>query len=166
MKKIINWYILDKNELDNLYFKIDSSNKEIKALNKKLSVKRLELDNLNKLSKIRKLEFESILNDNKDIIHKLNVALDELNEKVKKLSGAKGGLVKQNNILSEKNNVLKEENKSLKKQLEESMSDKYLVKKIPSGRMPKGAKMKLRKVNLNNQVKKILNEKTIIDEEL
>ena len=27
MKKIINWYILDKNELDNLYFKIDKDMK-------------------------------------------------------------------------------------------------------------------------------------------
>lgn len=159
MKKIIKWYILDKNELDNLYFKIDSSDTEIKALNKKLSVKRLELDNLNKLSKIRKLEFENILNENNDVIHKLNVALDELRQQIRSINGTKGGLVKQNNIL-------KEENKSLKKQLEESMSNKYLVKKIPSGRMPKGSKMKLRKVNLNNQVKKILNEKTAIDEEL
>ena len=61
---------------------------------------------------------------------------------------------------------MKQENISLTQKLEESMTNKYLVKKIPSGRPPKGAKMKLRKANLNSQVNKILNEKTLMDEEL
>jgi chromosome segregation ATPase len=61
----------------------------------------------------------------------------ELKERVKKETGAKGGMTKQINKLTKENETLKNKIEDLKKKLEESMTDKYLVKKIPAGRKPK-----------------------------
>lgn len=86
-----------------------------------------------------KLEAETMLKDlcrYEDIIHKLRVIEEELKEEKKKLLGAKGGYVKENN-------KLKKQVEELEEKLKESMTDKYLVKKLPSGRRPKGPAMKI-----------------------
>lgn len=56
---------------------------------------------------------------------------------IKSLKGAKGGFTKQINKLTR-------ELEETKKKLEESMTDKYLVKKIPMGKLPKTQTMKLK----------------------
>lgn len=63
--------------------------------------------------------------------------IEDLNVEIKILKFAKGGY--KSTITKLKNEV-----DELTKKLEESMSDKYLVKKIPSGRLPKGEPMKIR----------------------
>ena len=60
----------------------------------------------------------------------------QLKEENKKLLGAKGGYTKEINKL--KNQI-----EELDFKLKESMTDKYLVKKLPSGRKPKSQTMKL-----------------------
>ena len=56
--------------------------------------------------------------------------LDELEAEIKSLNCAKGGFTKTINKLTK-------ENEELKEQLEESMTNKYLVRKVPEGRTPK-----------------------------
>lgn len=80
----------------------------------------------------------------------------ELKEKMKKEMGAKGGLTKEINKLSKENETLKNEIEDLKKKLEESMSDKYLVKKIRSQKAPtqKTRITKTVKSNIRNYMQK------------
>ena len=63
--------------------------------------------------------------------------IGKLIEKNKKLASAKGGFTKQVNKLTAKV-------EDLEKKLAESMTDKYRVKKIGSGRPPKGQKIKIK----------------------
>ena len=63
--------------------------------------------------------------------------IGKLIEENKKLICAKGGFTKQINKLTA-------EIKELEDKLAESMTDKYRVKKVPSGRTPKGQKMKIK----------------------
>lgn len=63
--------------------------------------------------------------------------IGKLIEENKKLICAKGGFTKQINKLTAKVSELEEK-------LAESMTDKYRVKKVPSGRIPKGQKMKIK----------------------
>lgn len=69
-----------------------------------------------------------------------NVQLEDenrqLKEENKKLLGAKGGYIKEIN-------KLKKQIEELDFKLKESMTDKYLIKKLPSGRKPKTQTMKL-----------------------
>lgn len=60
----------------------------------------------------------------------------QLKEENKKLLGAKGGYIKEIN-------KLKKQIEELDFKLKESMTDKYLIKKLPSGRKPKNQTMKL-----------------------
>ena len=63
--------------------------------------------------------------------------IENLNIEIKMLKFAKGGY--KSTITKLKNEV-----DELNKKLAESMTDKYLLKKIPSGRLPKGEPMKIR----------------------
>ena len=80
----------------------------------------------------------------------------ELKEKIKKEAGTKGGLTKEINKLSKENETLKNEIEDLKKKLEESMSDKYLVKKIRAQKAPtqKTRITKTVKSNIRNYMQK------------
>ena len=88
----------------------------------------------------------------KKYINKLTDLLDEKNAIIRKINGAKGGLTAENN-------KLKKSVEELTKKLEESMSDKYRVRKIPSGRRPKAAPMRI-KINAvqSKIVKKVYEE--------
>lgn len=140
---------------DNLNFKIEMNELNDELIKSSLRIKDMEkiitkkANELLKANKLLEIEIE------KNVAHQKEK--NDLHTKVKELSGTKGGLTKQNNILLKKN-------KELKQQLEESMSNKYLVKKIPSGRMPKGEKIGIKRRNKNSQVQKILNEKTLEEE--
>ena len=64
------------------------------------------------------------------IVEKLRQENEDLKIELKKVVSAKGGLVKQIN-------KQKKQIEELDAKLKESMTDKYLVKKIPAGRTPK-----------------------------
>ena len=77
---------------------------------------------------------------------------DELKAQIKKINGQKG-------ILTRKVNSLTKELEETKKQLEESMSDKFMVKKLPSGRKPKGQKMGVKSNSKESNAIKLVKEK-------
>lgn len=93
-----------------------------------------------------------------------------LTKKYKELSGANGGLKSKNNSLKAEIDDLKEEIQTLKNnvtdlklKLEESMSDKYLVKKVPAEKARKTKKLGIKRGVTNSQVKNILKEKSDIN---
>lgn len=81
----------------------------------------------------------------------------DLCEKIKRLQNAKGGYVKQNNKLKNQVMELEKEVEDLKAKLEESMSNKYLVKKVPSGRKPNTIKTKV-SAPMSSTVRKYMKE--------
>lgn len=89
----------------------------------------------------------NLLKQDETMIIDLNEKIKELKSKVKYEQGAKGGLTKQVHKLEDKIKELKSELTETKKQLKESMSDKYRVKKIPSGKTP------TQKIKLKSQMK-------------
>ena len=68
-------------------------------------------------------------------LYQANLKADE--NVIKELNSAKGGFTKRINQLTK-------ELEETKKKLAESMTNKYLVKKIPMGRLPKGQVMKMK----------------------
>ncbi len=95
--------------------------------------------NATKLNKLKeeKERLQKHLQVYEDTIHKLKVNESVLEEEKHKLLCAKGGYVKEIN-------KLKKQVEELTFKLEESMTDKYLVKKIKPGRTPKGPQMKIK----------------------
>lgn len=83
---------------------------------------------------VRKTEMLSTANEKIEKLQQENAALVD---EIKLLKFAKGGY--KSTITKLKNEV-----DELNKKLAESMTDKYLLKKIPSGRLPKGEPMKIR----------------------
>lgn len=76
----------------------------------------------------------------------------ELEAKVKQLNGSKGGYKTTIKKLTK-------ENEELKLMIEDLKSDRYLIKKIPEGRIPKGEMIKAKGSRQSNQTKKLLKEK-------
>ena len=122
---------------------------------------RVEVENLNSdvdlltsnNEKLRKQNTE-IKNENKElteIIEEYQKEIIELNKKLEtkelqrrklacKIGGLSTGANKTQNELKE----AKDKIKDLENKLAESMTDKYLVKKIPSGRTPKPERMRIK----------------------
>lgn len=75
-----------------------------------------------------------------DIKSDLEFKLLEKNNLLKEISGAKGGLTKKVNELTKELESKTNEIRDLNIKLKESMSDKYLVKKVRAGRTPKSIK--------------------------
>lgn len=116
--------------------------------------------------KIQNELFVELTRNERLLVDKLNLQTDlciknneilTLKKKVKEIQGAKGGLTKEINklkteiqVLSEvseqEKNDLKSQINKLKKELKDSMTDKYLVRKIPAGRPRKTEKIKPVKV--------------------
>lgn len=79
--------------------------------------------------------------------------IEQLKEEKKKLLGAKGGYTKEIN-------KLKKQVEELDFKLKESMTDKYVLKKIPSGRRPKSQTMKLKDCSrISNISRKVFGDK-------
>ena len=82
-------------------------------------------------------EYNKLLDEAESEQRELMQEIFILKEEKKKILGAKGGYVKEIN-------KLKKQVEELEFKLKESMTDKYLVKKIKPGRTPKGPQMKLK----------------------
>ena len=85
-------------------------------------------------TKIGELEVKIASSKNKNM--QLEDENRQLKEENKKLLGAKGGY-------TARINKLVKQVEELEFKLKESMTDKYLIRKIPTGRKPKGQPMKL-----------------------
>ena len=86
-----------------------------------------------------------------------NMQLEEenrqLKEENKKLLGSKGGYTKEIN-------KLKKQVEELEFKLKESMTDKYLIRKIPTGRKPKIQTMKIKDwTKISNISRKVFSDK-------
>ena len=79
-----------------------------------------------------------------DRVCKQKIVINNLEKEKRLLSSSKGGLNAKIKRLEKKLEILTISYNELEEKYKESMTDKYLVKKIPSGRPPKGNKMKLK----------------------
>ena len=132
-------YEFMKDTIDRLF--TDISNKIIAVdVNLSNAIKELE-ENLS--SKIEYLQ------------HNNNIVLDKLQmaETARKTNAGKlGGLTTSLNKEKKENEELQNKVKDLEVKLEESMSDKYRVKKIPAGRRPKTQTMKLKNCSVESNI--------------
>lgn len=101
--------------------------------------------------------WRKIENNNENIIIEQKTKIGELKTKIASCKNKNMQLEDENRQLKEENKELQEETikltelwsksqeekRQLEEKLKESMTDKYLVRKIPSGRRPKGQPMKL-----------------------
>ena len=127
MKRILNkWVLVSKNEYDNFNKTIKSLQDSLKG-DKELGHELLAEENKNK-------RLKSVLDETRETLKAMNNDYNSLLENFKRTSGAKGGLTKKINQLSK-------ELESTKQQLADTMTDKYLVKKI-HGTKVKPQKMK------------------------
>ena len=120
-------------------------NEEIEKLKQEL----INVSNKSAYNYERNKELNNVISDLSDEIYVLREDKTELENKIREINGSKGGLTREIHKLNKtiednKNsyeNSLKTLNNELletKKKLEESMSDKYLVKKV----RPTGTKQK------------------------
>ena len=82
-------------------------------------------------------------------IESMHYKMEEMKKEIRKLRGGKGGFTREIN-------KLKKENEELKKKLEESMTDKYLVKRIRPGKIPNTLKTRVRNTSGQSNIVKNL----------
>lgn len=144
--KIFNKWVLVKYDLIKYY------KKEIIRLNENLESKNSYNSDVLALERKEK----KLKNDKEILLNELKIKesdIQNLSLKIKSLAGCKGGFIKKINSLSK-------ELEETKKQLAESMTDKYVVKKLPETKtIPQ--KMKLVRPipsNVNSYMKKEIEE--------
>ena len=128
-----------------------------KKKNEEIEILKQELINVSNKSQYnyeKNKELNVIISDLSDEIYVLRKDKNELENKIREINGSKGGLTREihklkKTIEDNKNsyeNSLKTLNNELletKKKLEESMSDKYLIKKVrPTGTQKQTMKVK------------------------
>ena len=139
-----------KEKNDNLFNSFKIITEEQKELVKKYDLLNVKIvkasDKLQQKDRIIE-NYEEDIKIANATISKLSKKINKLKENNKKIGGAKGGLLKENNYL-------KESVKDLTFKLEESMTDKYVLKKLPSGKRPKGDLMRLKSQTFQSKIVK------------
>ena len=107
-------------------------------------------------SKVFKCKDDEIARLNKEI-NDLKDELEKLKAENKSLKAAKGGYVVQMN-------KLKKDLEETQKKLEESMTDKYLIKRVPMGKLPKSQVMKMKSHAKQDKIIQKIYEKMEKDE--
>ena len=123
-----------------LRVEVESLNSDIDVLtsnNVKLRKQNTEIKNENK-------ELTEIIEEYKKEIIELNKKLEAKELQRRKLACKIGGLSTGANKTQNELKEAKDKIKDLENKLAESMTDKYLVKKIPSGRTPKPERMRIK----------------------
>ena len=123
-----------------LRVEVESLNSDVDLLtsnNEKLRKQNTEIKNENK-------ELTEILEEYKKEIIELNKKLEAKELQRRKLACKIGGLSTGANKTQNELKEAKDKIKDLENKLAESMTDKYLVKKIPSGRTPKPERMRIK----------------------
>ncbi|MBQ9607825.1 MAG: hypothetical protein IJV15_00100 [Lachnospiraceae bacterium] len=128
-------------------------------------VKQSEYELMKKVTERQDNYIEQIKINNKELqkqqdeISELSSSIENVLEQLKikeserrKSAGKAGGLTAKLNSEKKENEKLKEEVEELKDKLAESMTDKYLVKKIPSGRRPRTQVMKLKSCTVQSNI--------------
>ena len=123
-----------------LRVEIEELNSDIDVLtsnNAKLRKNNIQLKNENK-------ELTEIIEEYKKETIELNKKLEAKELQRRKLACKIGGLSTGANKTQNELKEAKDKIKDLENKLAESMTDKYLVKKIPSGRTPKPERMRIK----------------------
>lgn len=85
------------------------------------------------------------------------IVIKDLQEDKRKLASAKGGLKAKNKRLEDKLKKLSIQYNELEEKYKESMTDKYLVKKLKPGKTPKTTSMKLKDCSrVSNITRKVI----------
>lgn len=127
---------------NNKWWGLFGKRKEIRDLKEKLEQQKEEIE---QLKEDYKKEVSMSANKSWQLLCDLDKTRDEKNAATKKLNEL------EQKYKEEKEN-LKAEIEDLNKQLKESMSDKFRVKKIPAGRTPKGDKIKLKNSSKQSKI--------------
>lgn len=98
------------------------------------AIEDLTLVEMDYTKQIEKLIFD--FERSTELVDELRDKLSKTEKLLKEVRGAKGGLTKRLNELNTELQVKDKEIEELKTKLAESMTDKYAVKKIKSGRIP------------------------------
>lgn len=98
------------------------------------AIEDLTLGEMNYTKQVEKLTFDC--ERSTELVDKLRDKLFITEKLLKEVRGAKGGFTKKINQLTNELNAKDKEIEELKTELAESMTDKYIVKKIKSGRRP------------------------------
>ena len=123
-----------------LRVEVESLNGDVDLLtsnNEKLRKQNTEIKNENK-------ELTEIIEEYQKEITELNKKLEAKELQRRKLACKIGGLSTGANKTQNELKEAKDKIKDLENKLAESMTDKYLVKKIPSGRTPKPERMRIK----------------------
>lgn len=123
-----------------LRVEVESLNSDVDLLtsnNEKLRKQNTEIKNENK-------ELTEIIEEYQKEITELNKKLEAKELQRRKLACKIGGLSTGANKTQNELKEAKDKIKDLENKLAESMTDKYLVKKIPSGRTPKPERMRIK----------------------
>ena len=123
-----------------LRVEVESLNSDVDLLtsnNEKLRKQNTEIKNENK-------ELTEIIEEYQKEIIELNKKLEAKELQRRKLACKIGGLSTGANKTQNELKEAKDKIKDLENKLAESMTDKYLVKKIPSGRTPKPERMRIK----------------------
>ena len=123
-----------------LRVEVESLNSDVDLLtsnNVKLRKQNTEIKNENK-------ELTEIIEEYQKEITELNKKLEAKELQRRKLACKIGGLSTGANKTQNELKEAKDKIKDLENKLAESMTDKYLVKKIPSGRTPKPERMRIK----------------------
>lgn len=123
-----------------LRVEVESLNSDVDVLtsnNVKLRKHNIQLKNENK-------ELTEIIEEYQKEITELNKKLEAKELQRRKLACKIGGLSTGANKTQNELKEAKDKIKDLENKLAESMTDKYLVKKIPSGRTPKPERMRIK----------------------
>lgn len=84
-------------------------------------------------------------------VETMHYKMEDMKKEIKQLKGGKGGFTREIN-------KLKKEKEELEKKLAESMTDKYLVKKIRPGKRPNTLKTKVRNTSGQSNIVKNLHK--------
>lgn len=121
-----------------------------------------ELTDVKKINLKKILEIENVQQDLKKANSKISsyeLTLYELKQQNRNLASSKGGYVKNTKELRERIASLEETISVLNVEISDLKSDRYLVKKVPSGRPAKTQEMKSKpSVTTKSSVSKFINE--------
>lgn len=154
--------ITNKDKIEDLEIIIDNLNRKLSEEKEKndksneqvmyLTGENRRLENTLALKNKNIEEISEALKNERVQTAQLDKLNNDLKQQIKTINGSKGGLVKQVNKLTR-------ELEEVKKQLAESMTDKYLVRKIKSGKAPKTSEMKIKGSVIQSKAIKLVKEK-------
>lgn len=157
-------YYKNQNELLKLEVsKLTTEVAKLKVLNGGLSKTLKKVETSLKSRSYELTNAKGTINRYLEETNRLQKQLDEKEKVRRKAAGSVGGLKRKNNDLEKELSAANEKIKDLEIKLEESMSDKYLVKKIKSGRKPKGQTIGYRSSTVNSNIMRNLHKE--VDDE-